>query len=342
MKICHIVWGLEVGGIETMLVNIANGQVQRGHSVNILVINDIESKQITSGFAPEVNIIRLRRHPGSKSPMPALRLNLELMMLRPDVVHFHGLNQPRLVFAPLRKHSVTTLHTICHQEDIGYVPQNHHIASISNNVALDLLNRTGAKSTVVLNGINCSKIIPRDNRSFCCPLRMIQVARLNHKVKGQDIIIRALTEVDNATIDFVGDGPSRAELEQLAKQLNVADRVHFLGSKNQAEVFELLSLYDLLIQPSRIEGFGLTVAEAMASNLPVAVANLDPLVEVVDNGRCGYIFQADDYHATAECLKSIISKGISHSMIREAFHRVTSLYSIQSTITAYDCLYKSL
>ena len=156
MKICHIVWGLEVGGIETMLVNIANGQVQRGHSVNVLVINDMESSQIVYGFAPEVNIIRLRRHPGSKFPMPVLRLNIELMKLRADVVHFHGLNQPRLVFTPLRKHSVTTLHTICHEEDIKYVAQNAHIASISHNVAINLKQRTGADSTVVLNGIDCS------------------------------------------------------------------------------------------------------------------------------------------------------------------------------------------
>lgn len=342
MKICHIVWGLEVGGIETMLVNIANGQVQRGHSVNVLVINDMESSQIVSGFAPEVNIIRLRRHPGSKFPMPVLRLNFELMKLRADVVHFHGLNQPRLVFEPLRKHSVTTLHTICHEEDIKYVAQNAHIASISHNVAINLKQRTGADSTVVLNGIDCSKISQRDDRPFGHPLRMVQVGRLNHAVKGQDIIIRALTEVDGAAIDFIGDGPSRAELEQMARQLNVADRVRFLGNRTQAEVFSLLPQYDLLLQPSRIEGFGLTVAEAMAARVPVAVSNLDPLVEVVDNGRCGHIFTADDPHAAADYIRHIAAEGIDQTMVVEAEHRVKSLYSIQSTIIAYDGLYQCL
>lgn len=342
MKICHIVWGLEVGGIETMLVNIANGQVQRGHSVNVLVINDMESSQIVSGFAPEVNIIRLRRHPGSKCPMPVFRLNFELMKLRADVVHFHGINQPRLVLAPLRKHSVTTLHTICHEEDIRYLSTNQQIAAISNNVASDLQQRTGRTSTVVLNGIDCSKISQRDDRPFSHPLRMVQVGRLNHTVKGQDIIIRALTEVDDAAIDFIGDGPSRAELEQLARQLNVADRVRFLGSRTQAEVFSLLPQYDLLLQPSRIEGFGLTVAEAMAARVPVAVSDLDPLVEVVDGGKCGHIFTADASHSAADCIRRIDAEGIDHSMVVEAERRVKSLYSIQSTIISYDGLYQCL
>ncbi len=342
MKVCHIVWGLEVGGIETMLVNIANGQVQRGHSVNVLVINDMESSQIVSGFAPEVNIIRLRRHPGSKCPMPVFRLNFELMKLRADVVHFHGINQPRLVLAPLRKHSVTTLHTICHEEDIRYLSTNQQIAAISNNVASDLQQRTGRTSTVVLNGIDCSKISQRDDRPFSHPLRMVQVGRLNHTVKGQDIIIRALTEVDDAAIDFIGDGPSRAELEQLARQLNVADRVRFLGSRTQAEVFSLLPQYDLLLQPSRIEGFGLTVAEAMAARVPVAVSDLDPLVEVVDGGKCGHIFTADAPHSAADCIRRIDAEGIDHSMVVEAERRVKSLYSIQSTIISYDGLYQCL
>ena len=342
MKICHIVWGLEVGGIETMLVNIANGQVQRGHSVNVLVINDMESSQIVYGFAPEVNIIRLRRHPGSKFPMPVFRLNFELMKLRADVVHFHGINQPRLVLAPLRKHSVTTLHTICHEEDIRYLSTNQQIAAISNNVASDLQQRTGRTSTVVLNGIDCSKISQRDDRPFSHPLRMVQVGRLNHTVKGQDIIIRALAEVDGATIDFIGDGPSRTELEQMARQLNVADRVSFLGNRTQVEVFSLLPQYDLLLQPSRIEGFGLTVAEAMAARVPVAVSDLDPLVEVVDNGRCGHIFTADDPHAAADCIRRIAAEGYRLQMVSNAAQRVASLYSIDSTIDTYLSLYQSV
>ena len=342
MKICHIVWGLEVGGIETMLVNIVNGQVQRGHTVNVLVINDMESSQIVSGFVPEVNLIRLRRHPGSKNPMPVFRLNLELMKLRADVVHFHGLNQPRLVFPCLRKRAVTTLHTICHEEDIKFVSQNPHIAAISHNVAFNLKQRTGADSTVVLNGIDCSKISQRDGRPYSRPLRMVQVGRLNHTVKGQDIIIRALAEVHGATIDFIGDGPSRAELEQMAEQLHVANRVRFLGNRTQAEVFSLLPQYDLLLQPSRIEGFGLTVAEAMAARVPVAVSNLDPLVEVVDGGKCGQIFTADNPHSAADCIRRIISAGYQPQIVSDAANRVASLYSIDSTIDAYLNLYQKV
>ena len=68
MKIFHIVWGLEVGGIETMLVNIANGQAHLGHIVSVVVINDKECHQIADSFDSAVKIIRLHRCPGSKNP----------------------------------------------------------------------------------------------------------------------------------------------------------------------------------------------------------------------------------------------------------------------------------
>ena len=347
MKIFHIVWGLEVGGIETMLVNIANGQAHLGHIVSVVVINDKECHQIADSFDSAVKIIRLHRCPGSKNPWPIARLNLLLWHHKPDIIHFHALNMPRLVSKRFRRHSITTLHTICHPEDLRHVSQSSHIAAISREVADDLRRRSGASATVVLNGINSANIMLRDTgRPLGSPLRIVQVGRLNHKVKGQDLMIECMALLAkrgiNAELDFIGDGPSRKALCGLAARLGVTDKVHLLGAMTQEEIFNRLRDYDLLVQPSRIEGFGLTVAEAMAAQLPVAVSGLNALTEVIDNGACGYIFKSNDAASAAECIADISRVGIDAKKVCAARERAAQLYSIDATIRGYLSLYSQI
>ena len=254
---------------------------------------------------------------------------------------------PRLVAKRFRRHSITTLHTICHPEDLRYVSQSSHIAAISREVADDLRRRSGASATVVLNGINSANIMLRDTgRPLGSPLRIVQVGRLNHKVKGQDLMIECMALLAkrgiNAELDFIGDGPSREALCGLAARLGVTDKVHLLGAMTQEEIFNRLSDYDLLVQPSRIEGFGLTVAEAMAAQLPVAVSGLNALTEVIDNGACGYIFKSNDAASAAECIADISRVGIDAKKVCAARERAAQLYSIDATISGYLSLYSQI
>ena len=254
---------------------------------------------------------------------------------------------PRLVAKRFRRHSITTLHTICHPEDLRHVSQSSHIAAISREVADDLRRRSGASATVVLNGINSANIMLRDTgRPLGSPLRIVQVGRLNHKVKGQDLMIECMALLAkrgiNAELDFIGDGPSREALCGLAARLGVTDKVHLLGAMTQEEIFNRLSDYDLLVQPSRIEGFGLTVAEAMAAQLPVAVSGLNALTEVIDNGACGYIFKSNDAASAAECIADISRVGIDAKKVCAARERAAQLYSIDATISGYLSLYSQI
>ena len=71
------------------------------------------------------------------------------------------------------------------------------------------------------------------------------------------------------TLDIGGDGPQRRELESLAHNLGVADRVHFLGSLSQRQVKEALWRSNFFVLPSFVETFGVVFIEAMATGLPV-------------------------------------------------------------------------
>ena len=114
-------------------------------------------------------------------------------------------------------------------------------------------------------------------------LKIVNVARITHTIKGQDILIKALhlLQQQNAypfECRFFGgqyeyDQQSLPYLEGLIQKYGLADKVKFLG--NRTDVHELLPRYDLFVMPSRTEGFGLVLLEALASGLDVIASNIE-------------------------------------------------------------------
>lgn len=91
---------------------------------------------------------------------------------------------------------------------------------------------------------------------------------------------------------MVGDGPDRANNEQLCRDLGICDHVRFLGKQDAVE--EILSVADLFLMPSETESFGLAALEAMACKVPVITSNAGGLPELNVDGFCGYMSNVGD------------------------------------------------
>ncbi len=105
------------------------------------------------------------------------------------------------------------------------------------------------------------------------------VGRLEH-VKGHDVLIEAAAAMRPSPIlVIVGDGSRRADLEQLATRLGIADRVRFLGHRDN--VAQILPAFDVFCQPSRAEGLPLAVLEAQARGVPVVATDVVDLASAV-------------------------------------------------------------
>ena len=92
-------------------------------------------------------------------------------------------------------------------------------------------------------------------------------------------VVRAMP----ARLLMIGDGPERSAAEFLARRLNIADRVTFVGK--QENVNELLPLADLMIMPSEMESFGLAALEAMACRVPTIATRVGGIPELIWDGR---------------------------------------------------------
>ena len=105
---------------------------------------------------------------------------------------------------------------------------------------------------------------------------------------------------------IIGDGPDMDQLVDLAEKGGIADRLHFLGALPHDDVFDAMSGHDVLILPSRYDGWGAVVNEAMECGLAIIVSDhVGARRPLVVNGENGYIFHSESVPHLAEKLERV-------------------------------------
>ena len=147
-----------------------------------------------------------------------------------------------------------------------------------------LYNADGKKVSVIYNAINREKFngIKRDsNRKV-----VLYVGRLSVQ-KGIDNLIRAFKIVskknDDALLYIIGEGPELSNLINLSINLDLSDKVIFLGRVPDAEMEMLYSIANVFVMPSVSEPFGIVALEAIASNVPTIVSSQSGVSEIIKN-----------------------------------------------------------
>lgn len=342
MKIAHVVWGMKTGGVETMLVNIINEQVKT-EIVHLFIINDFIDDFIVEKISPLCKIYRLNRKPGDKNPLKIVKLNYWIWQFRPDIIHVHSYRVSKLIFG-----SWNIVRTIHGMNNISEeYPRMKALYSISD-IVRDFTEKQGFHSTVIMNGIKTSEMnIHKDVKEKKDIYKLVQVSRLYVKDKGQDILLSALGKlasegISNFEMHFIGTGSSETMLKDMAREMNISTQVIFEGLKAQEYIYEHLCEFDCFIQPSRCEGFGLTVAEAMAAKLPVLVSDIQGPMEVIGYGKYGMSFRGEDVNDLAEKLKIILQGGYDYSLVDKAYEHVCKEYDILKTANEYIRQYKQI
>lgn len=342
MNIVHITYMLTFGGIETMLVNIANEQARLGHRVDIIVVeNGATDERLTALLDRGIRLHCAQRKAGRKDVMAVARINHFLLHARPDAIHVHSSGLMRCILIPrYRRITCVTLHDLPSSKNTVAIETVPRVFAISEAVQRELKEKYQVDSIVIPNGIHPERIKTRIAGGEHTGFRIVSVSRLEHEKKGQDILIEALAELkrrghDDVTLNFIGDGVSRTYLEQLCKDCGVDSQVRFLGARAPEFIFEHLADYDLFVQPSRHEGFALTVAEAMAARVPVLVSSGQGPEEVINHGECGYIFRNGDAKDCADRIEEMFDHGENTSMTGRAYERVLAHYDVKVTAQSY-------
>ncbi len=327
MRIVHLIWGLKVGGSETMLGDIANEQVSSAQVV-LMVGNGVIDGSVLQALNAKIDTRLVHRPPASRNPWHIMKLIYALREIGPDIIHVHQNSFATL--APfLSAPMVLTVHDM--NGDLQHLEKFAAVYAISEAVRQDIVARhPGVTPIVIHNGINFAKVT-RKTRYGGDPFRIVQIGRLYHETKGQHVLLKALHHLKSelpekqVEVDFVGEGISHEYLCSLAEGLGIAGSCRFLGQQSRSLIYERLHTYDLLVQPSRSEGFGLAVVEAMAAGVPVLVSDIEGPMEIIDHGNNGYCFRTGDHLDCSEKIARIIKES-AHETFTEQ-RRESAIYA---------------
>lgn len=238
---------------------------------------------------------------------------------RPDIVHAHVFEAapPALVLGRLsRAPVVITEHYTGFQRGLvsGYdrllarfsFERAELVAPVSEELA-GHLRELAPRATfeVVPNVVDTETFASGDERRHGDG-RLLTVAALAEK-KGHRYLLDALRDLPQATLDIVGDGELRRDLESQADALELGDRVHFLGERSKQEVADLMRNADLFVLPSLAENLPVVLIEAQASGLPAVATNVGGVSELVD-GAAGAMVPPADPPALAEAIRTALAR----------------------------------
>lgn len=137
---------------------------------------------------------------------------------------------------------------------------------------------------------------------------------------------------------LIGDGPDRFECEQLTRQLNISDKVKFLGK--QEAIVDILNASDLFLLPSQSESFGLAALEAMSCGLPVIASSAGGIPELIKHNECGFVSEIGDIERMAKYAIDLLTNDKKYELFsRNARKRAVQKFDKSIVIPMYENLY---
>ena len=367
--IAHVIFRLDIGGLENGLVNLIN-QTPPGlfrHAI-ICVTQATDFRQRIT--ASDVTIIELNKRPG-KDLAVYWRFLRAIRKLRPDVVHTRNFNtlefQPLALLAGVR----TRIHGE-HGWDVHDLDGTSRKYRMLRKILKPFVDRFIAvsqglhdyltasirvspeKIALIYNGVDVRRFSPKASMSVSKPganeavpgRTVVGTVGRMQEVKNQHLLVNAFIELINQDPDrgrqlrllMIGDGPVRAELIDKLNEANIAELSSLPGSRDNIE--DLLKNIDIFVLPSRNEGISNTILEAMATGLPVIATRVGGTPEIVQDGVTGILVGNDDI----EDLKAAISRYVEKPDMRDkhgkaGVERVRAEFSLDAMVGKYLDVY---
>ena len=303
MKILYIIPGLEQGGAEMHVINLANEMQKLGHEILIATTGG----KLENLLNPNIKIIHAQVE--RKNFITGIYAAFKLSRLNPDIIHAHS-RVPAWIAYFAKKFNprlkwLMTAHAM-YSLNFGIWPfkKANGVICVSDAVKNYLAGRIPENSITIYNGIK----ITGEQNIPPCKNKFLFVGRLT-RLKNVDVVIKAFANLKNYEWQFeiIGDGSQMDTLKNLTNELNLQDRIKFLGALDNNSVIQNMLRSDCLIFPSSSEGMGLAVLEALSVNLPVIASDINALREI----STGNLIQVGDVEAWKNALENFMLNKIS-------------------------------
>ncbi|MBE2267149.1 MAG: glycosyltransferase [Anaerolinea sp.] len=329
MRVTHIIKATRIAGAERHLLTLLPALVQRGADVSLILIHEPDKPVADFADALTAGGVTVVRVPIPRHIDFTLfgRLRRALRQLKPDIAHTHLLHADLYGVIAARLAGVRKVVISRHNDDQfrTLLPFRliHNLLwgmssggiAISEAIRQFCIRVEGVRPTKIQT-IHYGLTLPiqqadrqRARAALSTELKLPADALILGVVcrliaqKGIAYALRALPRIDNAVLVIAGEGSLRAALEAEARALGIAERVHFLGWREDTAA--LMAAFDIFLAPSLWEGFGLVLLEAMAQQTPIIASSVSAIPEIVVDRETGRLVPPRDPVALAAAIHDL-------------------------------------
>ena len=336
-KVTHLITTIERGGAEKQLLTLTSEQVQSGIKVEVIFLKgkpelkkefeesgvEVNNLLVGKNFLKQTSLLSkyLKKNPSPvHAHLPKSELLAALVVRNKNFIFSRHNSEPFWPGGPLIISNLLSKF-VCKRASqgiaISYAVKNYLIkrGEIPRSYTIDVVyygfQKESSANSVGLKSM--SNLMTDQISNF----KIGTIGRLVPQ-KDHPTLLIAFSEVlksfPNTKLYVVGDGYLQKDLIELSKSIGINDKVHWLGKTEH--INEFLSKIDLFILPSKYEGFGLVLLEAMVAKKPIIAANNSAIPEVLGKSYYG-LFSTGDTKALAQMINSAISdKNFSERLVQ--------------------------
>lgn len=369
VRVLFVINDLALGGAQRIVLHQATHLDRERFAPTVASFEFDPGGDLVPAFAAAGIPIHRLRAPGESPLLGMLRLRRLLVDLEPALVHTHLAAAGVLARVAARWQKVprvvTTLHNLSDWEekrgsplrwlDRRTLPLADAVVTVSDAIRLAVERvspNLGPRTVTVHNGVPLESLAgtgrERDSARAALGYRPADfvvgaVARLDPR-KGLDTLLDALAlaeaERPELRVLLVGDGPERERLEEQVQTLGITARVRMV--RDRVEVRAMLAAMDLFAAPSRTEGLGVAIIEALAAGIPVLGSAVGGIPEVVEDGVCGRLLSPGTPRIWARSLVELAGRPPELARWAEAAPARARHFSVEASGIALESLYDRL
>jgi glycosyltransferase involved in cell wall biosynthesis len=231
-----------------------------------------------------------------------------------------------------------------------FVHGSDKLVAVSNYVKKAIVEETFVfedKITIIHNGVDEKKFkdTPKEENIEDGEVTLVFIGRVI-RAKGIFILLEALGKISNLKwkLNVIGEGDAFEELKKEVNQKNLSGKIFLKGLMGYDEVIKELEKADIFILPSmRVEGFPMTIVEAMFSGLPVIASDIGGNFDAVVDGETGYLVKPGRVEELSEKISKLINDGNERLLLGEnGRKKAYKEFTIDKMVDKYESLFKEV
>jgi glycosyltransferase involved in cell wall biosynthesis len=356
-KIIEVIYSFEMGGSERLACAIAESLLEKNYEIKVVALRTISGPIKAQLEQGKIEAIGMDLE-GKNYLYSFWKIFKLFKKEKPNVIHAHHVTQLVKIYWPARLAGIKNIILTEHASYSLYIkPKLRLLAKIfakrANKVTtvfkgleelfINDFHVDPGKIITIPNGVDVDKyksvskekIVTGNTLQIACIGRLVEAKDHANLIKAIRHVIDSGTT--NIHVNIIGDGPLQGQIVELIKITKVGDYISMLG--NRLDIDALLRSHDVLVLPSKREGFPMVILEAMSSGLPCVATRVGGVPDVINSSNGWLVNKEDPADLARAIMDAYHNKSKLFTMGMHARETVLEKYDIKKVLKLYEAIF---